>query len=385
MKVGALTCKIRVATSVVLAALVAVPLTASATSHRPQDDASRVTASEIKADESIIFFRTAAWLDEGAEKWHLPIHGWVYEPQNSRVRKAAVGKVLKDKYGLTVPQESEELFASRVNWLLADSERGRTVYIRLADTTYEMPRTGPDGHFQTTLVLTRSEVQRLARNGSITYSAKTSQAIPRQFTGVIELVPPTGLMVISDIDDTVKVTGVTDRRELLTATLLREFEPVPGMAEKYQQWRQAGAAIKFVSSSPWQLYAALDGFAMNAGFPAASFDLKSVRFRDKTLLNLLKKGTETKPAQIRPILENFPGRHVVLIGDTGEQDPEVYAELMRTYPNQIIAIYLRNVTDAARGDRRFVTAFKGLPKNQWVLFTEPVGLQLPKQPSRDPI
>jgi phosphatidate phosphatase APP1 len=60
-----------------------------------------------------------------------------------------------------------------------------------------------------------------------------------------------------------------------------------------------------------------------SGFSPSVLNLKSVRFRDETLLDLLKKGTETKPAAIERILNTYPDRRFVLVGDSGEQDPEV--------------------------------------------------------------
>ena len=39
------------------------------------------------------------------------------------------------------------------------------------------------------------------------------------------LIGPTGLTVISDIDDTIKVTQVTNRKTMLRRTFLERFEP----------------------------------------------------------------------------------------------------------------------------------------------------------------
>ena len=57
-----------------------------------------------------------------------------------------------------------------------------------------------------------------------------------------ELLPRRGISVISDIDDTIKVSHVANRGRLLRNTFVNPFAPVPGMAELYQAWREAGAA-----------------------------------------------------------------------------------------------------------------------------------------------
>jgi len=109
----------------------------------------------------------------------------------------------------------------------------------------------------------------------------------------------------------------------------------------------------------------------NAGFPRATLELKDVRFRDETLINLFKKGTETKPVQIEPILKRHARRQFILIGDSGEQDPEVYGDVARRYPARIHRILIRNVDNSKAEDLRFKEAFKHIARNKWQLFDRP--------------
>ena len=44
--------------------------------------------SKIKSDERVVFFDTAGWFDADTGKWVLPVHGWIYEPEESKARKA---------------------------------------------------------------------------------------------------------------------------------------------------------------------------------------------------------------------------------------------------------------------------------------------------------
>lgn len=88
----------------------------------------------------------------------------------------------------------------------------------------------------------------------------------RVFKGSVQLVSPTGISVVSDIDDTIKETHVLNRHELAANTFLREFRGVPGMADLFRRWA-AGDHIVFhyVSGSPWQLYPALSDFLRRDG------------------------------------------------------------------------------------------------------------------------
>ena len=164
---------------------------------------------------------------------------------------------------------------------------------------------------------------------------------------------------------------------MLEQTFLLDFQGVPGMADLYQEWDRVGFSLQFVTSSPWQLYSPLRDFLDREQFPWSALSLKSVRFRDETLFDLFKKGTETKPQVIEAILKNYPRRQFVLVGDSGEQDPEVYAGLLRRYPEQILKAFIRNVSAASPGDSRFSVVFDGIDGDRWQLFDHPGEISLP--------
>ena len=76
-------------------------------------------------------------------------------------------------------------------------------------------------------------------------------------------------------------------------------------------------------------------------------------------------------------MQTYPERKFVLVGDSGEQDPEVYAALMHKYPGQVLKAYIRNVTDETAGNERFSTVFDGICTESWLLFDDPRSLVLP--------
>ena len=327
--------------------------------------------SQIAQDEHLVFFRTSGWLDEANQDWHLPIHGWVYERQDSTVRKAVFEKVLREKFDLTVDEDNEANFSERLNLLIADNERGKNIVIELAGRVYELPESSENGHFEMILRVPVADLSKYVKAGRLPYSAVTRESEGRSFEGEIRLVSPVGLSIVSDIDDTVKISNVTDHKQLLKSAFLLDFAAAPGMANLYSRWAAQDASFHFVSSSPWQLYTPLQEFLDDSGFPWATFNLKAVRFRDETLFDLFKKGTETKPLLIKAILDRYPERTFILVGDSGEQDPEVYAALLREYPDQVAEVYLRNVTQAAADDERFATLFNGIEPDRWHLFDDP--------------
>jgi phosphatidate phosphatase APP1 len=192
----------------------------------------------------------------------------------------------------------------------------------------------------------------------------------REFSGRVQLISEAGLSVISDIDDTIKVTNVGHRRALLRNTFLREFQAVAGMAELYRKWAASGAVFHYVSSSPWQLYGCLARLLADEGFPTGSFHLRSVRFRDPSILRLFVARRRDKRRVIQSIIRSFPGRYFVLVGDSGERDPEVYGSLARKFPAQVQRILIRRVAGRPWSTDRCERAFRGLPSGKVVVFRD---------------
>ena len=331
--------------------------------------------SNLKSDETLIFFRSDAYLSTKDNMWHIPIHGWVYERENSWFQKNLFTKILQYKYDLTIEEDSSSIFNQRAGLLLADNERNKSIIITVGDKAFSLAKSEANGHFNDEIILSENEVKKFSAENRITYTAVLPQNDKRKFFGSSQLIEPEGLSVISDIDDTVKITGVGKNKTLLESTFYQPFEPVPGMAQVYQYWQSKGASFHFVSSSPWQLYSELLSFTESQGFPWSSFYLKNIRFKDATIFNLFKSGLETKPSQIEVLLEQYPKRKFILVGDSGEQDPEAYTLMYERYPKLIAGIYIRNVTGANLTDLRFAALLQRLPANTLHLFSSPMEIQ----------
>jgi phosphatidate phosphatase APP1 len=43
-------------------------------------------------------------------------------------------------------------------------------------------------------------------------------------------------------------------------------------------------------------------------------------------------------------MDLYPTLPFLLIGDSGQEDPEIYREIVSHYPSRVVAIYIRNVT-----------------------------------------
>jgi hypothetical protein len=281
----------------------------------------------------------------------------------------------------------EKIFKERTRLFLVDHERGKHIRALFGLETFALGKSGVDGEFSSEIVLSDNLIHNclVGDGGSacIGFQAALPAADQRAFRGEAFLLEETGLSVISDVDDTIKITQVSDRKKMMRNTFAKEFEPAPGMAKLYQRLaREQGAQFHYMSASPWQLYEPLAVFMTQRGFPPGTFSLKEFRWKNNHAFSLFVDPEKYKPTVIEPLLKQFPKRRFILIGDSGERDPEIYAALARKFPGQIERIYIRNVTGEPADAARYQKVFTGLPPGLWQVFTRPEELALPEPRSQ---
>lgn len=333
-------------------------------------------ASEIKTDEEIIYFHSSAWWDGEQQHWRLPIHGWIFESESDSLWRQGAMELLKLRLGLSNNSNNAEHLKSRGWSFLVDNEGSKDVSVMVNGSALPLPPSEANGHFQGEATLPATAIMKTGISPWIHLNTIMPEGDHRQFVADIQLVGPEGVSVISDIDDTIKDSHVLDHEELLKNTFLRDFRSISGMAELYQQWQKEGAVFHYVTGSPWQLYPALDGFIDAQGFPRGSFVMRHFRVADGSLIKFLGPSYDFKVSTIDELFRRYPQRHFLLVGDSGEKDPEVYGEIARRYPSQVKAIYIHNVTAEERETERFRIAFGDFPAERWRLFTD--GYELAK-------
>ena len=324
----------------------------------------RAAETNLKSDEQIVFYPSVAQRVSGETNlWRAEIRGCVFEPEKQRMLVAAFREAIELKTEEMTSAQSV-VFGERARLFLVDHERGKKVFIRIGTNEFFVGKSGADGRFSGEISFAGSSIT------SFTAILKSNDK--REFKGAIFPLEAEGRSVISDIDDTIKITEVRDRKATLRNTFLREFQPVSGMAEFYQRLsRSNGAAFHYISASPWQLYEPLATFVASNGFPAGPFELKQFRWKDRSFFSLFAAPEKYKPGVIEPLLKQFPKRKFILIGDSGERDPEIYGALARKFPDQIIRILIRDVTKEAADSERYQKAFRDVPHDKWQLFREP--------------
>lgn len=327
-----------------------------------------LVVTELRRDEELILFPALAYPQPDGG-WAGEVRALVFERQTRPLLLPAVERVV-GLVGRDLPPAESARFTERARWLMMDHERGKRVAVRVGGETFDLGRTDELGQVASALKLPGAGAGEEGR--ALTVEAVLVRGETRRFAGELHFLGATGLSVVSDIDDTIKISAVTNKQELLKNTFTRPFREVPGMSGLYRHWRERhGAAFHYVSASPWQLYAPLAEFTRSNAFPAGSFHLKNFRWRDETFLNLFGSPEEYKIATIEPLLRAAPLRRFVLVGDSGERDPEAYGELARRHPQQIVAIFIRELAGETAAAPRYRAAFRDVPPERWRIFSEP--------------
>ena len=155
--------------------------------------------------------------------------------------------------------------------------------------------------------------------------------------------------IISDIDDTIVKTTATNLLAMSRITFLNNARtrlPFAGVAEFYKAL-QLGRNGKrnnpffYVSSSPWNLYDLLKDFLDLNNIPAGPLLLRDFGLEPKAGTAGGHMGHKFK--EIKQILETYPHLSFVLVGDSGQEDPVIYREVVKQFPGRILAIYIRDV------------------------------------------
>ncbi|TWU61660.1 App1 family protein [Crateriforma conspicua] len=174
-------------------------------------------------------------------------------------------------------------------------------------------------------------------------------------------VPPSArFAVVSDVDDTILHTGATSLMTMAKLTFFgnaRTRAPLDGVAEFYQRLQADGELdgresgddgldndpfnpIFYVSSSPWNLHDLLSDFLELNSIPAGPLLLRDLGIdRDK----FIKSGHDHKKVKALRLMHDYPDLPFILIGDSGQEDARLYAEIAAEHPNRIAAILIRDV------------------------------------------
>jgi hypothetical protein len=310
----------------------------------------------VNTEKEVTFYPTYGYKREGG--WNIRLRGWVHEDREHLSGFVAQLATVKKKCsGIEMKN-----FRARTDDFGNDDKSLETVVIKFNqdDKPYTLKTSNVNGIVVLDLVLSEENAGRLLENQGSTNAWLSFRAVSRGHTGLgrVRLIEPEGVSLVSDIDDTIKVTEIPAGRDtVLRNTFCRDFKPAQDMAKMYREL--GDISFHYVSGGPEQLFGPLYDFliAGEGSFPEGTFHLK---FFPKNLLsgetrrNLRRFAASSLDAtfahkikEITTLMERFPKRQFILVGDSGEVDPEVYNEILKNRPGQVKEIWIRDVVNDA--------------------------------------
>jgi phosphatidate phosphatase APP1 len=164
---------------------------------------------------------------------------------------------------------------------------------------------------------------------------------------VFGLRPGASFGVISDIDDTVLETELTNPWKRFLQLIYSKQPmrlPFDGIAALYQAFAQANNPIFYVSNAPWNLYEHVVELLDHHDIPKGP-----VLLRDSRLTERIVRDPESgevrvhKQRALRRIVEEHPNLPFIMLGDSSRRDPLRYVEIAEAFPGRVLAIYIRRV------------------------------------------
>ena len=301
-----------------------------------------------------------------------PLQIITYRSYGTADRLLVKGRVLKDK-GIVKPTDKDTILRNLISMykrFTTDEVPNARLKINFENRPH-FALTDEEGYFALAL-----NSKSGARQDDLWFDVDVDLVdAPYSFTKNITttaniLVPPDDAEygIISDIDDTIVKTSATDLFAMARITFLNNALsrlPFAGVAEFYKSL-QLGRNGKrnnpffYVSSSPWNLYDLLIDFLDLNNIPEGPLLLRDYGLDEKPEDD---NHAGHKIREITQILNTYPDLKFVLIGDSGQEDPSIYSEIVGLFPNRILAIYIRDVQLPDR-ERVAINVAKGLTKSK---------------------
>ncbi|HUP77326.1 MAG TPA: phosphatase domain-containing protein [Pirellula sp.] len=305
-----------------------------------------------ESDPEVRLYPTIGYSIADGSLWRIQIQGRISQTAPATFGKRLMLRGLIRALSVSSQVAEGDLFRQRVRGFISAPVAGTRVQVELAGQNYVLRRKSKaSGLFNCKLDISSKQMQNFKTYGVLPYriDCQDLDCVQKWDVGFgkvssqVFLAERRGFSVVTDIDDTIKLTEVNSRKRMLLRTFAEPFEAIEGMASAYQRWAEQGALFHYVSSSPWQIYDALNQFLVDEHFPLGSMHLKWFRLRDEIFKRWQIIRRKSKGGVIRTLIKRLPGRTFILVGDSGERDPEIYAKLASKFPSQVARICIRQI------------------------------------------
>ena len=318
-------------------------------------------APTIPLDTAITVYPTYTYADTARDSQYVTrLRMCVAAPGNANSRRNKIIMSLCRQY-LREQAPASQITQTRMQGFLARSVTSRVILDLLGGSATNNTLSVLETQFADTD--SRGMLECALRTPQIPQQSRITLDTPPSFPSLVTTLQPThyikprGVGLISDIDDTIKHTGVTgDKKSMFRNVFATPWQEwvVAGLPQWYNSLALDHAVDFFyVSNSPLQLYDTLQAY-IDRTLPRGPIFLK--QYSGNMLASIVKSpgASNSKTRAIERILDDFPAKRFVLVGDAGERDFETYIDLALRYPDQVAAIYIRcckdSISDGSRSD-----------------------------------
>ncbi len=269
----------------------------------------------------------------------------VYNHFASTNRLIIEGRILHKKAFTKVTKE-DGVFQNlwrKLNQLTSDEIKNTKIIMIVSGNQYESIGDDEgyfefDVHLKKPLLIGHEDIQLCIEGNSVCERVK------------VPVLGGKAIGIISDFDDTVVISDVTNKFKLLQNLLFKNYKQrtvVPTMAERFEEIlsknpKTLPSTLFFVTGSPQQLYGSIKQFLTHHDFLNSVIITKKIHGANiDPLLDQFAYKTE----QIKTLFELYPQMQWVMFGDSGEKDRAVYQHLKEKYPQKVKRYYIRDVDD----------------------------------------
>jgi len=167
--------------------------------------------------------------------WDIMVHGWKYQTSKSKnVLEFSVNSWL-ERLARNLANQNDILYLNgsinrdRLQPFFVTDQSNEGITIQIGSQT-QLLQTDNFGEFYEQIQVTNDDIKQQQQGNIMTYEATDDDDEDEEKSiGIIRLIEPSqGISVISDIDDTIKISEVLDKVRLLANTFIYPFKAVPG-------------------------------------------------------------------------------------------------------------------------------------------------------------
>ena len=189
--------------------------------------------------------------------------------------------------------------------------------------------------------------------------------------GTTILVPTTGISIVSDIDDVLRVTQVYIPLNGLKNSFVEPYVNYANTPQVFATWARTlpNPAFHYDTTTPLQLTRTYVEYLFN-NYPLGSLEMRPINLTEpKSIL-------DARSQSLQRLFQSFPQRKFVLVGDTSSSSLlTAYPQIAQQYPSQLACIFIRNTSATDPSDKLpyDTSAFKNVNASQYFFYRTPSG------------